>query len=591
MRGRRLEAVSAVFVGIFALVAPLRAATLMVTNTADSGPGSLRQAILDSNASVGIVDTITFNVSGAGCVGSPAVCTIAPITVLPAISDPMTLDATTQPGYSGSPLVQIITSSLSDGLLVTAGGTTIQGLSVSGFTFGIRLTTNGSNTIQGNWIGLRADGSQGGNSEGIHVSSSGNQIGGAGPAQRNIVSTNLSGIVVDANGSNNSVQGNFVGTDPAGSTARPNGTGISINGSGNMIGGTTPGSGNLISGNGGTGLSIDGFSNFAQGNLIGTDATGTAPLPNGGFFSFGSAVGIAGVSNQLGGAASAAGNVVAFNVHKGVVVFSGTGNRIAGNSIHDNGDLGIDLGDDGITPNDPGDGDTGPNNLQNFPVLNLASISAGNVMVSGTLNSTPNTTFRVELFASAACDSSGYGEGQAYLGFTSVATDPNGNGAFGPVVFAIPGGLSVLTATATDPTGNTSEFSACFTASRAAQFYTLTPCRVVDTRNPVGSYGGPALQAGSDRTFVFGGQCAIPPSATAVAVNVVAVLPSDGPGFLTLFPGGTILPLAATINYNVGNIRANNAIIPLGALDDITVHCGQGTGSVHLVVDVNGYFQ
>jgi plastocyanin len=125
----------------------------------------------------------------------------------------------------------------------------------------------------------------------------------------------------------------------------------------------------------------------------------------------------------------------------------------------------------------------------------------------------------------------------------------------------------------------------------ATQFYSLTPCRVVDTRSAAGPYGGPSLAAGADRTFVFGGQCGVPSTAVAVAVNVVAVLPTDGPGFLTLWPGALARPLAATMNYNLGGIRANNAIIPLGALADIAVHCGQGTGTVDMVVDVNGYFQ
>src|SRR5437016_4418481 len=110
MRARLFDVRSAVlFVGIFALgSAALPATSLMVTNTADSGPGSLRQAILDSNASAGVLDTIAFNVSGAGCTGSPAICTIGPSTGLPTISDPVILDATTQPGYSGSPLIEIL---------------------------------------------------------------------------------------------------------------------------------------------------------------------------------------------------------------------------------------------------------------------------------------------------------------------------------------------------------------------------------------------------------------------------------------------------------------------------------------------------
>ena len=121
-------------------------------------------------------------------------------------------------------------------------------------------------------------------------------------------------------------------------------------------------------------------------------------------------------------------------------------------------------------------------------------------------------------------------------------------------------------------------------------FFTLPPCRVVDTRNAVGAYGGPALIAGKDRSFIFVGQCGIPVGATAVSLNVTVVQPT-GPGFLTLYPGGTTLPLAATINYRVGRVRANNAVVPLGAAGDISVRCGQGSGTVNLVIDVDGYFQ
>ncbi len=127
--------------------------------------------------------------------------------------------------------------------------------------------------------------------------------------------------------------------------------------------------------------------------------------------------------------------------------------------------------------------------------------------------------------------------------------------------------------------------------AKAADFYTLTPCRVVDTRGASGPYGRPSLVAGADRTFVFAGQCGIPSTATAVVLNVVAISPTSGPGFLTLYPGGTTRPLTSTINYNAGKIRANNAIIPLGALMDINVYCLQSTGTTNMVIDVNGYFQ
>jgi hypothetical protein len=136
-----------------------------------------------------------------------------------------------------------------------------------------------------------------------------------------------------------------------------------------------------------------------------------------------------------------------------------TGNAVLRNAIYSNVGLGIDLGPNGVTPNDPGDADTGPNNLQNFPVLTAATRTA-TLAVTGTLNSTAATAFRVEFFANDALDPSGHGEGQRYLGFVSVTTDGSGNAA---IAAALPvTGVSVgnfITATATDAAGNTSEFS------------------------------------------------------------------------------------------------------------------------------------
>ena len=133
---------------------------------------------------------------------------------------------------------------------------------------------------------------------------------------------------------------------------------------------------------------------------------------------------------------------------------------ILGNEIDSNTNLGIDLGHDGVTLNDAGDIDTGPNGLQNFPVLGSASLTGSNLLVDGTLNSTPDTTFRLEFFANAQAETSGHGEGERFLGFRQVTTDGTGAANFiaaftGPV----PTG-QLVTATATDPDGNTSEFSA-----------------------------------------------------------------------------------------------------------------------------------
>jgi hypothetical protein len=122
-----------------------------------------------------------------------------------------------------------------------------------------------------------------------------------------------------------------------------------------------------------------------------------------------------------------------------------------------------------------------------------------------------------------------------------------------------------------------------------SSFYTLTPCRVIDTRNPTGPYGGPALAANADRTFVLIGQCAIPSSAKAVSINVTITQPT-ALGDLRLYPGGA-LPLVSAINYRARQTRANNAIITLGTAGDIAAHCDQASGSVHFILDVNGYFQ
>lgn len=138
------------------------------------------------------------------------------------------------------------------------------------------------------------------------------------------------------------------------------------------------------------------------------------------------------------------------------------GHRISGNAIYSNGSsnlgLGIDLGADGVTRNDAGDGDTGPNGLQNFPELTSVILSNGNVQVAGLLNSAAGGTYRLEFFASKAGDQSGFGEGRFFLGSSDVITDGSGNASFN-LSFPTIAGTEVLTATATDSTGNTSEFS------------------------------------------------------------------------------------------------------------------------------------
>jgi hypothetical protein len=128
------------------------------------------------------------------------------------------------------------------------------------------------------------------------------------------------------------------------------------------------------------------------------------------------------------------------------------------------------------------------------------------------------------------------------------------------------------------------------TPSQGANFYTLTPCRILDTRDPDGLWGGPALSAGAVRSFMIAGRCFVPATATSISINATVTQPT-ALGHLTLFPGGSPLPLASTINYRAGQTRANNAIVLMGANGTLSVACGQATGTTHFILDVNGYLQ
>jgi hypothetical protein len=120
-----------------------------------------------------------------------------------------------------------------------------------------------------------------------------------------------------------------------------------------------------------------------------------------------------------------------------------------------------------------------------------------------------------------------------------------------------------------------------------SSFFTLTPCRVADTRDPNGPYGGPALATGVERTFMMSGQCSIPASARAVSLNVTVTQPG-AQGHVLLYPAGVSPPVVSTINFRPGQTRANNAIVPLGANGGLAV---QSAAPTHLIIDVNGYFE
>ena len=205
-------------------------------------------------------------------------------------------------------------------------------------------------------------------------------------------------------------------------------------------------------------MRIDGPStnnNVVAGNRIGTNAAGTAGIGNA---SGGIAITNSAANNTIGGPIG--GNLIAFNTGGdgvNVAAGAGTGNAILGNSIHTNTGLGIDLLNDGVTSNDLGDGDTGPNNLQNFPALSGAMSVGGNVHVAGSLNSAASTTYRIEFFANSVAVAD---EGERFLGAVNVLTDAGGNVPFGATFVASVSPGEFITATATDPANNTSELSA-----------------------------------------------------------------------------------------------------------------------------------
>jgi CSLREA domain-containing protein len=352
---------------------------------------------------------------------------------------------------------------------------------ISANSEGISMWNGASNNrVEGNFIGTDVTGTSGlgHRNEGVVLSdgASHNIIGGLTPAARNIISANGEGIAVWGDASNNHIVGNFIGTDVTGTSGIGNdfwGVHLDDGTSGNWIGGASKGAGNVISGNLAYGVLIrDGASqNQVQGNYIGTQSDGSSPLGNS---RHGVALSLGANDNTIGGIGVTPGmcsgpcNTIAFNGLPGtgydgvrLMPTTGTGNLVIGNAIHSNAGLGIDLGADGVTLNDPGDGDTGANELQNFPELFAAYGTQTSITIEGALNSTPVTQFRLEFFANSECDPSGHGEGKIFIGEATMLTDGSGDASFtAQFGVQVPPG-AWITATATDPDNNTSEFSAC----------------------------------------------------------------------------------------------------------------------------------
>lgn len=345
---------------------------------------------------------------------------------------------------------------------------------------GVFVTGNNAagNLLQGNFIGTAADGKTGLKNiwGGVGISQApGNIIGGTTPGAGNLISANAidngdAGIFLIGSGATgNVIQGNKIGTDITGTLPLGNRhEGIYLeNAPSNTIGGVFPAAANLISGNLTRGIFLDRASwNVIQGNLIGTKPDGVSALGN----VFHSVECEAGASHNTIGGDGGAANTIAYaqDVYAGVRIRNVSHyNAILGNRIFANGALGIDLGNAGTNAMIPCGSTTGGNMSQNCPVLAQAVSGAGTV-IRGTLNSKPNQPHVLQFFASPACDPSGCGEGQFYLGQTTVVTDANCTNSFvANLPTPVPPGCSVVTATATDSANNTSEFSACVSVTAA----------------------------------------------------------------------------------------------------------------------------
>ncbi len=622
---------------------------IVVTNTTNSGPGSLRDAITDSNRDTTDVDRIVFDIPG------PGPHTIAPTFALPSVTTPAIIDGTTQPGFQGTPIVEVSGAgilSLTNGLTVQTTNSVIRGLVINRFTnAAISITIAGGNVIEGNYLGTNVAGTAAlPNFFGVNISNtSNNRIGGTAPGQRNVISGNtVDGVRITGAGSNqNIVHGNYIGVDATGTVAVPNvgGVFVSAGATNTFIGGLAAGAGNVISGNtqfgvlvnigstgniiqanligldvGGTldrgngeGIVVDASTGtriggtvtearnvisgnnsngirltgaatsgtFVHGNYLGTDAAGVTAVPNttngvqiaggassndiggpvagaGNLISRNGVDGIQildGSNNNIGTSTSTGVNTITSNGRNGITVLAGTGNSILGNSISGNSALGIDLGNDGVTANDAADADSGPNALQNFPVLTPATGG-----VTGTLASTANTAFRIEFFGNVACDASQHGEGQTFLGTANVTTDGTGNAVI--PFFATQAGQFV-TATATGQSNATAEFSGCAVSGSAP-----APFSVTNTNNEgAGSLRQALLNAnasvGTLDTISFnipgtGPFTIAPTSPLPVVTDPVIIDATTQPGFagtprVELSGANSFSPIQSGINLQAGS--------------------------------------
>lgn len=443
----------------------------------------------------------------------------------------------------------IISGNTMNGVEISGAGTTLNEVFANFIGTDLPGTTAIANTLDGILVTGGAKNSK---------------LGGAAAGEGNVVSGNGgNGIQISAGSNTNLILNNKIGTDATGAVALPNTVdGVRVDSSsGNEIGQSVPSGGNQISGNGANGVHISkaaATGNLIKNNFIGSDPAGTAGIPN-----TGSGVLVEkALNNTIGGPNVPDDNLIAFNGRNGVTITSGTGNRIQQNSIFSNTLLGIDLGDNGVTPNTPGGPHSGENHLQNYPVISSASFTGSASKISFSLNSTPSSTFVIELFSVVTPNASGFGEGKIFIASVNLKTNAQGKGS-ASITSALIGNSQVLTATATDTVKNpndTSEFS------HNATVTTPPPLAVKDVNftTAAGKLTGVVLKfsqklnaasvaqagnlslfkAGADKIFGTSDDVAIKLStikydATKLTVTLTTVKALTKSQFIEVFAGGT----------------------------------------------------
>lgn len=499
-------------------------------------------------------------------------------------------------GTDATGTANLLSFPISRGVVVSGpaneiGGTTAGARNViSGNVDGVVIdgAAASGNVVEGNFIGTDITGTLGlGNFfDGVLIHGApNNTVGGVTDASRNIVSANGAWGLEITDGTadtadvaiGNVVQGNFIGTDATGTASLGNSAaGVRIvsafvtigdSGSGNVI------SDNVISGNHQSGIELSSSGSRVQGNFIGTDVKGTRSLGNARH-----GVLVNGSDNTIGGPDRDAGNLIAFNGEDGVAVenLTADGNVISSNRIHTNDALGIDLGTGSpdVTPNDAGDSDEGPNRLQNFPTLDAVVLRGNSTVIAGTLSSRPNITYRIEFFASTVADPSGNGEGEQYLGSTIVTTHSStlafvGIANFEVTIPSVPVG-QFLTATTTDPDGNTSEFSPAVAVIADTQAPTWPAGSTLDAIHICDNALTLNWTAAQDNVFVDGYKI----------FKNGSLLANTGPNDRTMDVTGLVPGVAYTFKVEATDLSGN--VSTTGP--SVTVNIGQVPESLNLTV-------